>query len=408
MTVNRLISMKKFFIIAGIAMFSASLSGQELSDHLMRSRAMINDGKPDLAVKELNKAIELNNDSHLYLLRAEANIERGDYSDALRDYNEANKITPNSGEYGIARIYALKGDAQTSLYHLEMNLRSTARKSEKEIMLDPAFGSIEKTPEWRLFWKKEWYTDIEKKISELEYYTSAGKLEESRFVLDEIRKVYPDTDELLYSEALMSVASGKPADGVRAISGLTESYPENEKYLRLLAKAQIAASNYAGASITYSRLLDSEAADADLLLSRADCFRRTGENQKALNDIQNYLDYYPESKKALSMAGKTEALSGDNLKALEFFSTNLELHPNDADCYIDRGNSYLVSKSWAWAIKDYSMSLDLTPGNNEAWLNKGIALLNSGHLQDACHDFRKSLSLGDKRASEYISKNCIR
>jgi hypothetical protein len=36
-----------------------------------------------------------------------------------------------------------------------MNLRSPFRKSEKEVMLDPAFALVENRPEWRQFWKKE-------------------------------------------------------------------------------------------------------------------------------------------------------------------------------------------------------------------------------------------------------------
>ena len=127
-----------------------------------------------------------------------------------------------------------------------------------------------------------------------------------------------------------------------------------------------------------------------------------------MNDLEKYLSLYPENKTALSLAGKVEAVSGDNLKALDYFSRNLKLHPNDADCYVDRANSYFVSRSWDWAVKDYSMSLDLNPSNSDAWLNKGIALLNASKVEDACHDFRKALSLGNKRASEYVSSNCIK
>jgi Flp pilus assembly protein TadD len=54
------------------------------------------------------------------------------------------------------------------------------------------------------------------------------------------------------------------------------------------------------------------------------------------------------------------------------------------------------------------MSLDLDPENSEAWLNKGIALANSGNTDDACHDFRIALSLGNKRATDYISRYCIK
>ncbi len=67
-----------------------------------------------------------------------------------------------------------------------------------------------------------------------------------------------------------------------------------------------------------------------------------------------------------------------------------------------------ASKSWDWAAKDYSMALDLKPDISDAWLNKGIALLNSGRTDDACHDFRKSFNLGNKKATEYISRYCIK
>ena len=400
--------MKKIINLVWILIFSGTISGQQTVDCLLKARALTEEGKPDLAIIQLTRAISEAKDSRLYIERAAANILKGDYSGAISDYNEANKITPSSGEYGLSRIYALKGTAATALYHLEMNLNSAFRKGEKEVMLDPAFGAIENRPEWRQFWKKDWYTDIEKSISEIEYYISGGKIDESRSVLSDLKNNYQNNDDILYAEALINLSSGKPAEAVRIVSGLTTAYPENEKYLRILAKSQTVSNNPAGASVTYSQLISSGVADAELLILRSECYRKTGETDKALTDIQKYLEYYPENKAALSLAGKTEAVSGDNLKALEFFSENLKLHPNDADCYVDRANSYFISKSWDWAVKDYSMSLDLKPENSDAWLNKGIALLNSGDLQDACHDFRKSFSLGNKRASEYISKNCIK
>jgi tetratricopeptide (TPR) repeat protein len=400
--------MKKIIAVVWILVCSVSAFGQETVDYLLKSRALTDRGKPDLAIEELTRAISAKIDSRLFVERADAYATKGDYSSAISDYNEANKITPFSGEFGLSRIYALKGDAATSLYHLELNLNSRYRRGEKEIMLDPAFGAIENRPEWRLFWKKEWYTGIEKGISEIEFYSSSGKIDESERVLSELKNNYRDNDEILYAEGLIDLSAGKPGEAVKILAGLTTSYPDNEKYLRLLAKAQTAGSNAAGASDTYTRIISSGVADAELLILRAECFRKTGEFDKAIKDLNKYLVYYPDSKEALSMAGKTEAASGDNIKALELFSQNLKLHPNDADCYVDRANSYFVSKSWNWAINDYSMSLDLKPGNSDVWLNKGISLLNSGRAEDACHDFRRAISLGNKKASEYISKNCIK
>jgi tetratricopeptide (TPR) repeat protein len=400
--------MKKIITLVLIFLCPGTIFGQQVVDFLLKSRAETEAGKPDHAINILTEAINETKVSRLFTERAEAYILKGDYSGAISDYNEANKITPSSGEYGLSRIYALKGDVATALYHLEANLNSSFRKGEKDVMLDPAFGPIENRSEWRQFWKKEWYSFTEKSISEIEYYISVRKIDESKDVLSELKKKYQSNDAILYAESLINFSSGKYPEAIKGISGLLALDPENEKYLWILAKAQTGASNPAGASVVYTQLLDQGVADAELLIFRADCYRKTGETDKALKDIEKYLKIYPENKTAISLAGKIESVSGDNLKALEYFSENLKLNPSDPECYIDRANSYFVSKSWDWAIKDFSMSLDLKPGNSDIWLNKGIALLNSGRAEDACHDFRKALSLGNKRASEYISRNCIK
>jgi tetratricopeptide (TPR) repeat protein len=402
------INMKKIIILICILLATSVIKAQQTVDYILKARALSEGGHTEQAIVLLDRALNGTKESQLFTERAEAYILKGDYSAAISDFNEANKLTPFSGEYGLSRIYALRGDAGTAVYHLEIAMKSPFKKGEKEILLNPAFSTIENRQEWRQFWKKEWYSISEKSISEIEYYISTGKINESKDVLSELKKSSELNNDVLYAEALVNLGSGKYSEAVKIMTGLNTSSPGNEKYLRTLAKAQTGASDPAGASTTYSQLINSGVADAGLLMMRADSYRKTGETDKALSDIRKYLEIYPENSAALGLAGKVEAKAGDNLKALEYFSKNLKLHPGDPECYIDRADSYFVSKSWDLAINDYSMSLDLKPANSDVWLNKGIALLNLGKVEDACHDFRRSFSLGNKRATEYISRNCIK
>ncbi len=199
-----------------------TLHGQQTVDYILKARALREAGKPEQAVNLLSVAIGENKESRLYTERAEADILNKDYSDAISDLNEANKLTPFSGEYGLARIYALKGDAGTALYHLELTMNSPFKKGEKEILLDPAFGAIENRQEWRQFWKKEWYSLTEKSISEIEYYISAGKIDESKEVLAELKKSGETGDDILYAEALINLASGKYPEVMKVITGLND------------------------------------------------------------------------------------------------------------------------------------------------------------------------------------------
>jgi tetratricopeptide (TPR) repeat protein len=366
-------------------------------------------GKPDQAIELLSDALTQNgSDNRLYLERADAKQMKGDYPGAITDYTSANSLVQNSGEYGLARIYSLKGDVSAAVYHLERNLSSAFRKSEKEILLDPSFSVIENRPEWRQILRKEWYTDSERRIDEIEYYAAKGNLEEAKILLSGLRSDYKTDSPVLYGEALISHAEGRFADAVTILSGLVTSDEKSERYLRLLAKAQTGNKNPSGASDVYTKMLNLEIPDAGLLLSRAECYLKTGETDKASGDLERYLSINPGDKDAISLAGRVEVASGDNLKALSYFSRNLELHPGDPACYTDRANAYFLSKTWDWAIKDYTMALDLNPDNSEVWLSKGISLLNSGKKDDACHDFRRSFSLGNKKAADFISRNCIK
>ena len=41
----------------------------------------------------------------------------------------------------------------------------------------------------------------EKGISEIEYYLSAGKIDESKAILSDLKKNYQNTDDVIYAEA---------------------------------------------------------------------------------------------------------------------------------------------------------------------------------------------------------------
>lgn len=400
--------MKKIHILFFTVLCPLILHAQNISDDLLKAKAMMDHGNNSSAVSFLSSSLSKTSDSRIFLLRGDALAASGKYDEALSDYSAAGRIEPNSGEYGISRIFSLKGDVKTSLIHLERNLGSAFRKSEKEIMLDPAFAVIENTPEWRLFWKKERYSVPEKKLSEIEYCIVTGKRDEAYELLKDLTGSWPNDNRTIYAKALLDISNKNYTEGITALTGLLSDETENEAFLKLLAKAQLESGNPAGASVTYGKLIGKGTADARLFYQRAECYRKTGEYDKALSDIGRYLELYPESREALSLAGKTAAESGDNLRAIGYFSENLKIHPNDPACYVDRANAYFVSRTWNDAITDFSMALDLKPDDPDVWLNKGIAQLNSGRSEDACHDFRKALSLGNKKAAPYISKNCIK
>ena len=64
--------MKKIIAVVWILVCSVSAFGQETVDYLLKSRALTDRGKPDLAIEELTRAISANIDSRLFVERADA------------------------------------------------------------------------------------------------------------------------------------------------------------------------------------------------------------------------------------------------------------------------------------------------------------------------------------------------
>jgi len=399
--------MKRILIMLAAILMCAGFNAQTSTDYLLKAKALTESGKSSDAIQLLSEAMAKSTDYRYFIFRGDAYLKAGRLSEAEKDYSAANLIEPSSGDFGLARVYALSGNAGKSIEYLESCLNSKYRRSEKEIMLEPAFSKIENTPEWRQFWKTDRYSIIETRIQEIEYYVSSGKKADAQMLSSELAKEYPSDNRSMYAKALVDFAFQRYNETITALTKLVSAEKDNVKYLTLLAKAQTASGNAAGAILSYSRVIDSGVLDASLFILRAECYIKTGELQKAMRDISKFLDIYPDNKEVLRMAGRTSSAMGDNLNGISFFTKNIEYHPDDPECYIDRANSYFAGKSWELAVNDYSMALDINPAISDAWLNKGIALVNLGKTEDACFDFKKAYSLGNKKASSFISRYCI-
>ena len=155
-----------------LLIISSSVYSQEAADYLLRGKAMIDAGKFYDAVTLLSEAINKQADARYFEMRGEAYFRNKAIPESMSDFQKANSLTEGIGEYGIAKVYAVQGNASEALAHLELNIASPFRKSEKEILLDPVFSLLDRTPEWRQFWKKDRYPVSEMKIAEIEYYIS--------------------------------------------------------------------------------------------------------------------------------------------------------------------------------------------------------------------------------------------
>ncbi|MCU0365615.1 MAG: tetratricopeptide repeat protein [Bacteroidales bacterium] len=400
--------MKKKVVLLILIIASQLVAGQARYESLLRARALSERGESEEALAVLSPVIIDMPDADLFLLRGDIWLEMKNVAKARGDFMAAENLEQGTGLFGLAKCAAATGDALAATSYLEAHLKTPFRKSEPEIMLDDAFSSIVSSPEWRSLWKKDWYKGYERKKWEIDLYLRSGRTDLAEDALEELSASYPGMPVTDYCKARVLASKGQYREASSLLSQLTISPDAPSEYLLALAGAKAGEGDYYGSATLYGRLISAEYPDAALFLRRAEMLLKAGDRTPAKNDIKKYLEIEPESFEALGLLGRTYAEEGAIYEALPYLNTNIDRHPGEAMAFSLRGDAWLAARSWTRAAEDYTMSLDLDPNSASVNLNMGVALINSGKADDACYYLRKARALGERNATQYLSKYCIR
>lgn len=401
--------MKKAIFFLTVIILPVALLAQNFAvSNFLRARASIENGKYNLAIQICNEALASTGDYRYLLLRAEAFLETGDTKSALADFSGANQIVSSSGDYGLATSYALSGMSDLAVACLERHLKSSFKKSEKEILLDPVFINIETSDAWKNLWKTDWYTQIEKGLSEVEYLVESRRLSEAGEVEEGLRSLYSDKPELLYIQGIIRMAEGNRKEALsyfrRSIDKGLNSFNVWSDYIDCLMDRgdfSAAVSVAADAILTFPE-------EPVFLFSRVVALRLSGDEGEALKGIKLFLGVFPDDEEAILLAGQISYDIRAFPESLKYLSRNIANNPGNPNYFNERARVYSATGSWEFAVSDYSMALDLDPTNGETWYLKGISLMKIGKERDGCRDLKMALKYGFKKASAEISKNCIR
>ena len=113
-------------------------------DALLRSAALRESGKTDEALILIQGTIASNSDYRLHVESGELNLLASDTDAAMASFLRASELRAGAGSFGLARVFASRGDAVNSLKHLEENLRSAFRVSERVCHSDAFLQRIDR------------------------------------------------------------------------------------------------------------------------------------------------------------------------------------------------------------------------------------------------------------------------
>jgi len=395
---------KKYILPLLLILISYGLFSQ---DHYFKGLADIHYKNYDSAIENFSAAISANPDNiHYYLKRAETYYFAGQYENAVNDLLITEKTAPGSGSYLLAKCYSLSGDQNKAIEWLRKHLGSEYKLPRATVRLDKDLSCLEKTEAWNKLWKKEWYTEQERRISGIRYQIEKEKYDEAYASLEPLLKINPENPLFLYLRSKIFLLQNNTGQAASDLNKAIQYDPGNNDYLFERANILTEQKKYKKALADYNTLLRMNIINPEVYYKRGYVYYMLKDHEKALKDINYYCSFFYKDEKALALCGKLYFSTGNYTEAIKNYTTLLELNPSEIDYYIARGDSYLDSDAYSQAESDYTQALDLNPNIGIIYINRGIARLKTGDNRGACYDWNKANRLGHPDAGYYLSKHC--
>ncbi len=351
-------------------------------------------------------ALESGENADLLIRIGEAQYMLGNYGKALDNFNRVNALISFKASLWLAKCYAMEGRNAESIKALQDHLNSEFKVPEKTIVLDPAFGKLERTREWRNLWRKEWYSPFEYTLLDAEYMIQKKAYSEAVEKLN-LLIGQQDEDAFLYfcrGRARMGAMNLRPA--VEDLNRAIELDNRKAEFFAARAGLYKQLREYQSALTDLDRALDLDPSLFNLHLDKAGILEIIDRSDKAIHEIDTYLDYFGDDPEALLMAGEALHNSGHFFRALNYLNRGLESDKDNEALYLERGRVYLIMNTYQFAENDFTMALDLNPDNSDTYLKLGMTRLGLNKISEACYDFRKAFRMGAKDALPYLQKYC--
>ena len=187
------------------------------------------------------------------------------------------------------------------------------------------------------------------------------------------------------------------------LAELTERLPMQEFYrgMSLFSQGQ-----YAEAVVSLTKAL-APGPDYDIYLHRGEAFYRLGRLSEALSDMNAALDVASDERERsaiLTNRGATYKEQGELDRALEDLDQAIQLYPQNAAAFHDRGLVHDLRGDHGKAIADYSQAVAIDPHLALAYYDRGLTYYTQGNLDQAIADYTTALERDPNLGSAYSNR----
>ncbi|MEM7714206.1 MAG: tetratricopeptide repeat protein [Cyanobacteria bacterium P01_A01_bin.68] len=138
---------------------------------------------------------------------------------------------------------------------------------------------------------------------------------------------------------------------------------------------------------------------------RAEARQNTGENDKAIADLQKAAELFSQQgnkSDAFRSQGSMRMLKKDYPGAIAAFSQAIKLNPKDTDAYNERGMTRVNSGDLKGALADYNKSISLQPSDAYAYMGRSFTHLKLQDKISAIADVNQAINIAPNYALPHL------
>ena len=396
--------MKRWMILA--IMIATAIPGQAQLDPYLAGRALMIQGKYDSALVQLDRALEKEpGKTEIYMSQGICCFSLNRIPAAREAFYEVEKRREGMASLYLARIEVRLNHPELAVKYLKEHLSSKYRIPENEILLDPDLSRLEGSEAWQQLWKEQnWYSESDKEFQEALFLKENGDALEAINRLNRLEKENYNRSSVFEAKADIYKKLGNNKAAISALNDAVKSDVRNLDALMKLSYFEIENGDLDDAVYALDRVIRQEPYRFEAYLLRATARSGTDNLRGALEDLELYLSYFPNSHEVIYQKGIIQYEHGRYLDAIQSFNKALDMDRGNAAYYFARGRTYASTGTTRYADKDLSMALDLDPYNGDIWLEKGKIARKLGDLEGACHCFRMAFQYGIYEAQELLER----
>jgi tetratricopeptide (TPR) repeat protein/S1-C subfamily serine protease len=308
----------------------------------------------------------------------------GKYTDAVRAFDRAIAIDPNSLEAYYAKGLALHADRKDT---------AAVMAFDRAIQLVPPSNRASFYALWK--YKSVCLRVLKRYPASLDAISIAIKLE-------------PSDPLLLNEKANLLTYLKRPLEAIAIYNSMIQRDPTDWLYFNRGNTKSRELNDKKGAIADLSIAISINSRNAEAYGNRGKSKADTGDYKGALLDADMAISIDPNNVNDYHNRGIAKNGLRDYRGAILDYDIAIRMNPKNGDIYVNRGNAKSELRDEEGAIADYTKAIEIDPKDGETYFNRGTSKLTLGDRAGARVDLKMAAQLFKAQGKNDLYKRAIR